>query len=282
MGDSSDDATALVGMPELVVRVHVLREGVRCWRWRPRRIGAWCTSCGVRAVGHVRSRTPVRDLPTVGTTTVSVCSLASPGYAPSLLCQATRAAGCSRAPAASVSIARNTTSESRRLSDLRASQPLTPASVRRRRDAIASGSDRARVSAIRWIAAFELSVAGPAEPVAVVVAGPDRCRRGPVVAGERVLGLEAFDAGGLRRRASQLRAVRHHGPGVGTASLTSFAARARLVPGLMSTVSWRMRSTRSAAMRAITVSMPAKRSAAMLGCLNVVSVRRSGSQVESI
>ncbi|MDJ0769260.1 MAG: hypothetical protein QNJ12_10715 [Ilumatobacter sp.] len=41
----------------------------------------------------------------------------------------------------------------------------------------------------------ELSVASAAEPVTVAIAGPDRCRSGAVVAGERVLGLEAFDAG---------------------------------------------------------------------------------------
>ncbi len=67
-----DDATALVGMPELVVRGQVQRDGE--W-WlavetpcRPH----WCPGCGVQAVGHGRTRSTVRDLPIAGVPTVLV------------------------------------------------------------------------------------------------------------------------------------------------------------------------------------------------------------------
>jgi hypothetical protein len=61
-----DDATALVGMPELVVRGQVLRDG-EWWLAVETRPGPqWCPGCGVRAVGHGRGRTTVRDLPIAG------------------------------------------------------------------------------------------------------------------------------------------------------------------------------------------------------------------------
>ena len=67
-----DDATALVGMPELVVRAQVLRDG-EWWLAVETRPGPrWCPGCGVRTVGHGRSRTTVRDLPIAGVPTVLV------------------------------------------------------------------------------------------------------------------------------------------------------------------------------------------------------------------
>jgi transposase len=68
----TDDATALVGMPELVVRGQVLRDGE--W-WLAVETPArphWCPGCGVRAVGHGRTRSRVRDLTIAGTPTVLV------------------------------------------------------------------------------------------------------------------------------------------------------------------------------------------------------------------
>ena len=67
-----DDATALVGMPELVVRGQVLRDG-EWWLAVETPPGPrWCPGCGVRAVGHGRNRTMVRDLPIAGVPTVLV------------------------------------------------------------------------------------------------------------------------------------------------------------------------------------------------------------------
>jgi transposase len=67
-----DDATALVGMPEFVVRAQVLRDG-EWWLAVETRSGPrWCPGCGVGAVGHGRSRTVVRDLPIAGVPTVLV------------------------------------------------------------------------------------------------------------------------------------------------------------------------------------------------------------------
>ena len=72
MNHGIDDATALVGMPELVVRGQVLRDG-EWWLAVETRPGPrWCPGCGVRAVGHGRSRTTVRDLPIAGVPTVLV------------------------------------------------------------------------------------------------------------------------------------------------------------------------------------------------------------------
>jgi transposase len=68
----TDDATALVGMPDLVVHSQVLRDGE--W-WLAVETPArphWCPGCGVRAVGHGRTRSTVRDLPIAGTPTVLV------------------------------------------------------------------------------------------------------------------------------------------------------------------------------------------------------------------
>jgi transposase len=68
----SDDATALVGMPDLVVGAQVLRDG-EWWLFVETCIDrAWCPSCAVRAIGHGRSRSVVRDLPIAGTPTVLV------------------------------------------------------------------------------------------------------------------------------------------------------------------------------------------------------------------
>ena len=70
--NGSDDATALVGMPELVVGAQVLRDGEWWLFVETRADRAWCPSCGVRAIGHGRARTMVRDLPIAGTATVLV------------------------------------------------------------------------------------------------------------------------------------------------------------------------------------------------------------------
>ena len=67
-----DDATALVGMSELVVCAQVLRDGEWLLAVETRRGPRWCPGCGVGAVGHGRSRTIVRDLPIAGVPTVLV------------------------------------------------------------------------------------------------------------------------------------------------------------------------------------------------------------------
>ncbi|MFZ9042104.1 MAG: ISL3 family transposase [Ilumatobacteraceae bacterium] len=72
MDHGIDDATALVGMPELVVCAQVVRDG-EWWLAVETPPGPqWCPGCGVRAVGHGRTRTTVRDLPIAGTPTVLV------------------------------------------------------------------------------------------------------------------------------------------------------------------------------------------------------------------
>lgn len=67
-----DVATALVGMSELVVRAQVMHDN----EWRlgveTRPGPRWCAGCGVRPVGHGRSRTTVRNLPIAGVPTVLV------------------------------------------------------------------------------------------------------------------------------------------------------------------------------------------------------------------
>lgn len=68
----SDDATALVGMAELVVGAQLGRDGEWWFLVETRADRAWCPACGVRAVGHGRSRSVVRDLPIAGTPTVLV------------------------------------------------------------------------------------------------------------------------------------------------------------------------------------------------------------------
>ncbi len=72
MDDGSDDATALDGMPELVVRAEVQRDGEWWLSVETETDRAWCPGCGVRAVGHGRSRMVVRDLAIAGTPTVLV------------------------------------------------------------------------------------------------------------------------------------------------------------------------------------------------------------------
>ena len=68
----SDDASALVGMPGFVVRAQVLRDGEWWLAVETATERAWCPSCGVRAVGHGRARSVVRDLPIAGVATVLV------------------------------------------------------------------------------------------------------------------------------------------------------------------------------------------------------------------
>jgi hypothetical protein len=68
----SDDATALVGMPDLVVNAQVLRDGEWWLAVETQADRVWCPGCGVRAVGHGRSPTQVRDLSIAGTPTVLV------------------------------------------------------------------------------------------------------------------------------------------------------------------------------------------------------------------
>ena len=67
-----DDATALVGMSELVVRGQLLRDGEWWLAVETRRRPHWCPGCGVRAVGHGRARSTLRDLPIAGVPTVLV------------------------------------------------------------------------------------------------------------------------------------------------------------------------------------------------------------------
>jgi transposase len=68
----SDDATALVGMPELVVGAQLFRDGEWWLHVETPAAVVWCHACGCRAVGHGRTRTQVRDLPIAGTPTVLV------------------------------------------------------------------------------------------------------------------------------------------------------------------------------------------------------------------
>ena len=72
MNHGSDGATALVGMPGLVVRAQVLRDGEWWLLVESEADRAWCPACGVRAIGHGRTRAQVRDLPIAGTPTVLV------------------------------------------------------------------------------------------------------------------------------------------------------------------------------------------------------------------
>lgn len=69
---SSDDATALVGLPELVVGVQRLVDGEWWLYVETPNDRAWCPECGARAVGHGRIRRLVRDLPISGVPTVLV------------------------------------------------------------------------------------------------------------------------------------------------------------------------------------------------------------------
>ena len=68
----SDDATALVGMAELVVGAQLLRDGEWWLSVETCTDRAWCPSCAVRAVGHGRARSVVRDLSIAGVPTVLV------------------------------------------------------------------------------------------------------------------------------------------------------------------------------------------------------------------
>ena len=68
----SQGATALVGLPELVVGAQVLVDG-EWWLYveTPWDVAA-CAACGTKAVGHGRTRSQVRDLPIVGVASVLV------------------------------------------------------------------------------------------------------------------------------------------------------------------------------------------------------------------
>ena len=68
----SDDATALVGMPELVVGAQLFRDGEWWLHVETPSAVVWCHGCGCRAVGHGRTRTQVRDLSIAGVPTVLV------------------------------------------------------------------------------------------------------------------------------------------------------------------------------------------------------------------
>lgn len=70
----SRDATALVGISELVVGVQELVAG-EWWLYveTPQEFTG-CSSCGTRAVGHGRATTVVRDLPIAGADGVGVRS----------------------------------------------------------------------------------------------------------------------------------------------------------------------------------------------------------------
>ena len=70
MIEGSQGATALVGMPELVVGMQELIDG-EWWLYveTPAAL-VGCAACGTRAVGHGRSRTAVRHLSVAGRPTV--------------------------------------------------------------------------------------------------------------------------------------------------------------------------------------------------------------------
>jgi len=70
--NGSDDATALVGMPELVVGAQLFRDDEWWLNVETRAAVVWCPGCGVRAIGHGRTRTQVRDLAIAGVATVLV------------------------------------------------------------------------------------------------------------------------------------------------------------------------------------------------------------------
>jgi len=59
-------------MPEFVVSVRLFRDGEWWLNVETRADIVWCHGCGVRAVGHGRNRTQVRDLPIAGVPTVIV------------------------------------------------------------------------------------------------------------------------------------------------------------------------------------------------------------------
>jgi len=66
----SRDATALVGLPGFVVGAHQLVDG-ELWLYVETTADVvGCPRCGVRAVGHGRQRTLIRDLPVAGRPTV--------------------------------------------------------------------------------------------------------------------------------------------------------------------------------------------------------------------
>ena len=65
-------ATALVGLDGFVVKSQMLRDGEHWLLVESTAARAWCSECGVRAVGNGRHRVMVRDLPIAGTATVIV------------------------------------------------------------------------------------------------------------------------------------------------------------------------------------------------------------------
>ena len=68
----SQGATALVGLPELVVGAQVLVDGEWWLNVETPLDVAACQACGTRAVGHGRTRSQVRDLPIAGVAAVLV------------------------------------------------------------------------------------------------------------------------------------------------------------------------------------------------------------------
>ncbi|NLD76782.1 MAG: ISL3 family transposase [Acidimicrobiales bacterium] len=68
----SQGATALVGLPELVVGAQVLVDGEWWLNVETPFDVAACPACGTRAVGHGRTRSQIRDLPVAGVATVLV------------------------------------------------------------------------------------------------------------------------------------------------------------------------------------------------------------------
>ncbi len=65
-------ATALVGLDGFVVTAQTVHDGEHWLLVETIADGAWCRSCGVRAVGNGRRRVTVRDLPISGVPTVIV------------------------------------------------------------------------------------------------------------------------------------------------------------------------------------------------------------------
>ena len=61
--DSGQDASALLGMPGMVVRAHVEVDGELWLAVETAAAVVGCGACGTRAVGHGRRRVKVRDLP---------------------------------------------------------------------------------------------------------------------------------------------------------------------------------------------------------------------------
>lgn len=70
--NSSDGATALLGMPGFVVGAQLVVDGELWLNVETTADAAGCLACGTRAVGHGRRRVKVRDLPMAGRAVVLV------------------------------------------------------------------------------------------------------------------------------------------------------------------------------------------------------------------